>query len=104
MTISVRRPGDPSPGGPICGCFVQLPPITVLVDRRATTPPPSFEKTGGGGASIGTLDDVQLEWMHELIECWKGLQRDTWETINLESGEEVGQGRRVFLRIFKKFQ
>lgn len=50
------------------------------------------------------MDDVQLEWMHELIECWKGLQRDTWETINLESGEEVGQGRRVFLRIFKKFQ
>lgn len=48
------------------------------------------------------MDDVQLEWMHELIECWKGLQRDTWETIgkkiNLESGEEVGSKG-----IFKNF-
>lgn len=28
MTISVRRPDDLLAGGPICGCFVQLPAIS----------------------------------------------------------------------------
>lgn len=64
MTISVRRPDDPSAGGPICGCFVQLPPITV-VDRRATTPTPRVRRAEGEEAEERNarimLGDVQLE-------------------------------------------
>lgn len=42
MTIGVRRPGDPTVGGPICGCFVQLPAIShyqccVAQDSYATS-------------------------------------------------------------------
>lgn len=46
MTISVRRPDDPSAGGPICGCFVQLPAI-YRPRSPSTTPTPRVSASFG---------------------------------------------------------
>lgn len=99
MTISVRRPDDPSAGGPICGCFVQLPPITV-VDRRATTPTPRVRRAEGE-------EDEEAE---TLVSCWATFSWSGQVDRMLESNDTGRDnkfrdlGRSIFKPRIQEFQ